>query len=153
MKLVDIYWVAGILEGEGAFCAHGFGGRIMLSMTDRDVVERVAAITGTPSAVKPVQPRGSPSYLPQFRISIGGRRAIEWMMTLYPILSQRKQTKVREILARWKQHQRKSNPVMRYYAHLLGTMSDVDLARRAGCAVEAVAHYRRQHLKPKEGMQ
>mgnify|MGYP001609130432 CR=1 FL=1 len=44
MKMGDIYWLAGILEGEGCFGIHNGGIFIKLLMTDQDTVTKVAIL-------------------------------------------------------------------------------------------------------------
>lgn len=50
MSPTETAWVAGLLEGEGSFFArdhHGKPqGRVSIQMTDRDVLERLAAVVG-----------------------------------------------------------------------------------------------------------
>src|SRR5882762_4958899 len=49
-RIIQLAWLAGLLEGEGCFSLANKGGHsinIQLSMTDRDTVERAAAVMRT----------------------------------------------------------------------------------------------------------
>lgn len=109
MKLTDIAWLAGLLEGEGYFG----GGRpianktkkrgggsfvIALNMTDEDVVARAASLMKGTYFKRRLQPRCKQAYM----IQIGGSRAAEWMMTIYPLMGERRKTRIREALSYWR---------------------------------------------------
>jgi hypothetical protein len=104
MILQDIYWLAGLLEGEGSFVAHRRSTKrgivISLKMTDRDVVERAQRILGA-CAVYEVAIR-PPSKKPSFAINISGRHAAGWMMILYQFMGERRRAKIVECLQFWK---------------------------------------------------
>ena len=105
----DAAWFAGLLEGEGCFSMSSTGGgkyssgvSIRLVMTDQDTVERAARLFGAVA-----HKQMSPSHMksgrkPIWRVGVHGRRAAEWMMTVYCLLGARRQAKVRELLAWWK---------------------------------------------------
>jgi hypothetical protein len=71
-------------------------------MTDRDVVAHAAKVFGYEWAPK--------SYLyedhkkPLWHLSVGGKHAIAWMMTLYSFMGLRRQEKIREIILAWTAH-------------------------------------------------
>ena len=82
-------------------------------MTDREPVQKVATFFGNSvGLVKPKQPQHQPQYITR----VFGRKAAQWMMTLYPLLCPRRQKKIREILTLWRtfplsghgRHQRKA---------------------------------------------
>lgn len=109
-QLKDIYWLAGLLEGDGCFTNSGGAisiPTIIVKMTDRDTVEKAQRI------LRPVKFRADgntifefsdprPDRQPQFIAKIGGKRAAGWMMTLYPLMGQRRQSRIRELLTTWK---------------------------------------------------
>lgn len=97
-KTRDIYWLAGLLEGEGCFSSTKGYPSIMVKMVDRDVVERAHKI------LRPVEFRIDGNevkgYGPyddvrqrQYVAKIVGRRAVGWMMTLYPLMGRRRQAR------------------------------------------------------------
>ncbi len=101
-RLVDIYWLAGLLDGEGCFLSgHADQPRIALCMTDEDAVQRAAELLRPRSMSLKNEHR--PNRKVQYRIDLAGRKAAGWMMTLYPILSLRRQAKIRDVLVRWRQ--------------------------------------------------
>ena len=95
----DLYWLAGLLEGEGSFMFVNKQGclRISLGMTDRDVIERAAKITGSKSIYE-----SAGTNKPIFTIDISGKRAAGWMMTMLPLMGIRRATKIVECLSEWK---------------------------------------------------
>jgi hypothetical protein len=56
MSETEIAWLAGLLEGEGSFIATAKSLAIQASMTDRDVIERLVAVTGV-GIVHPTKPQ------------------------------------------------------------------------------------------------
>jgi hypothetical protein len=102
MQLSDICWLAGLLEGEGCFLstANKTPG-IQLLMTDRDVVERAAALLG--GRVGPPEIRGG-NRKPRYSTRIYGNLAASWMMTLYAQLGTRRRAAVRKALTKWRSY-------------------------------------------------
>lgn len=104
LKMNDLHWLAGLLEGEGSFYDnHRNYSRsvptISLAMTDEDVVKRAGKILDR----KPMGPYKYTDNQKEFwRLTCTGRKAAAWMMTLYPTMSQRRQEKIKEILEHWR---------------------------------------------------
>jgi hypothetical protein len=46
MALSELLWFTGILEGEGTFALNRVHGAIRVAMTDRDIIERLQAVSG-----------------------------------------------------------------------------------------------------------
>ena len=102
ISIKELHWLAGILEGEG--CFHSNHGRrhqakITLSMTDEDVVRRVAKIFNNTVTMKPPSNQGNRMV---FAVAKTSAPAAAWMMTLYPLLGNRRRAKIREILTAWR---------------------------------------------------
>ena len=101
MTSTEVAWLAGLLEGEGYFAVQGssIGSPIIqLLMTDRDVVDRVAAVFQTNvNTVKRYEGRKQ-----AYRVNAYGSRAAGLIMTIYPFLGARRRAKVKEVLAGWK---------------------------------------------------
>lgn len=102
----DLYWLAGLLEGEGYFgmIPNNVGGktyrypRIGVTMTDEDVVSRVAELWQIRLQV--IDPRkDGRSKLLQYRAHISGSRAVLWMEKLKPLMGNRRQRQIEETLA------------------------------------------------------
>lgn len=101
---MEIAWLAGLLEGEGYFAWNKSWGsaRVMLRMGDRDVVERAHKLcraTGVLSKIQRANPR---SAIPMYEMRLYGKRAAGVMMTVYAVMGERRQAKIREILDKWK---------------------------------------------------
>lgn len=101
----DIAWIAGLLEGEGSFAmtSKTAGYKISLGMTDPDVIGKAAEILGTNKISIEERPKYNNKF---YKIGIYGNLAIQWMMTIYPLMGMRRQSKIAEILNIWKNHER-----------------------------------------------
>lgn len=98
----EIAWAAGLIEGEGWFgMNHKNNFRISVTMTDRDVLERLAhLLSGRLNA------KAHPEWLrakrkPQWTVQVCGQAAIGWMFMMYTFLGQRRRAKIREVLRFW----------------------------------------------------
>lgn len=96
---VEVAWVAGILEGEGCWTtksAHGTTWWIAVRMTDQDVVQRLAELTGigTLCPEPPQRPGAKPSW--SWRVAAKPHR--EWLtLKVWPWLGQRRRARVKEL--------------------------------------------------------
>lgn len=102
-RLIDIYWMAGLLEGEGCF---GIKSRNKLPIityvtTDFDSALRVCDFfrSSMPLVRKY---KTSPTSKQVYSVSIHGRRAVGWMLTIYPIMGTRRKVKIRELIRDWR---------------------------------------------------
>lgn len=102
LTIKDIAWVAGLIEGEGYIGNHYDNEypRIAIAMTDLDVLIRAAEILGATTVRTKKLCKGG--VKPQFHVRIGGRLAIEWCMTIYPLMGERRQERIRELIDRWR---------------------------------------------------
>lgn len=74
-------------------------------MTDHDVVKRAASILRIGLKSPGVYSYPDPTRMGQkqaWSANLGGYRAAGWMMTVYPLMGERRQQKIREVLAAWK---------------------------------------------------
>jgi hypothetical protein len=98
MSDLDIAWLAGILEGEGCFSTPSSkrGMVITVSMTDKDIIERLTEITGigTISSSTPTPPR-KPYW--NWRVSTTAD-SIRIALSVAPFLGERRRNKILEIL-------------------------------------------------------
>lgn len=92
----DLYWLAGLMEGEGCFSLdRGTYPRVYLRMTDEDVVERAHQITGIGS-VHFAKQQGlgwKPTYCWQVNTD-----AVDLMTLLKPLMGSRRQKRITEVL-------------------------------------------------------
>lgn len=99
----EIYWGAGLLDGEGCFTLNGGKGTyritpmIGLSMTDLDTVERFQQIF-TPSNT--IYCRAT-SHKLIYQLRVVGKRAVGLMYMFFPLLSKRRRTRIKEVLSVW----------------------------------------------------
>lgn len=110
IDIKDIFWVAGLLEGEGCFYARRrktavgnecLSPSIQLMMTDLDIVIRVAKILGAYRVAYRQNGKfadNKPHYKQQYRMHLGGAQALGWMMTLLPLMGSRRQEKIIELI-------------------------------------------------------
>ena len=104
IDIKDIYWLAGLLEGEGCFAVNNsayYCPQITLKMTDRDVVEKAHRLLRATSKVNEER-RYAERNKPIYWFRVMGSLAASWMMTLYPLMGERRQEKIREVLEVWK---------------------------------------------------
>ena len=105
----EICWLAGLLEGEGSFSIYpngpngGISPRLRLSMGDKDVVERVAHLFKT-KVYKYDDYRGNTPRKSMYVTVAGSNLAIQWMMTIYSLMGERRRNKIKEILDIWKSY-------------------------------------------------
>lgn len=101
MKDSDLYWLAGLLEGEGCFSICGGNGNtptVAVGMTDIDIMERVGRLLGK-TPYRPAQMFSSGKRVrDSHRIHIYGKPAVAWMRRLYPLMGHRRQARIREVL-------------------------------------------------------
>lgn len=96
MERDDLIWLAGLLEGEGAFDAQrGKYARIRLAMTDRDVVQRAATLMGTSNRLSLHPAPAKPTW----HAEVQGARAVDLMRLLLPFMGARRSAKIAEVLA------------------------------------------------------
>lgn len=100
INMKDIYWLAGLLEGEGCFFLNQKKyPEICVHMADKDVLDEVARIMDA----KVYGPyKNVKKWRIRYSVHIRGKKAIGWMMTLYILMKQRRQQKIKEILLLWK---------------------------------------------------
>jgi hypothetical protein len=88
-----LFWLAGLLEGEGSFLrpipSSPSCPVISCRMTDRDVVQLVAAIF-----VTSIQANSKADHKTEFATLLRGARAVELMRLLQPMLSERRQAAI-----------------------------------------------------------
>lgn len=101
--LKDIYWLAGLLEGEGTFFFRKTP-VISIEMSDKDTIERVKNIicpSKNQSIVDRTLNEDRRNTKITYTISIYGANAIGWMMTIYSLMSKRRKERIKEIIINW----------------------------------------------------
>lgn len=117
-SIQQIHYIAGLLEGEGCFLMAN-SATLQLSMVDRDIVHKIRDIMDSTSKVDAQQKTSTNKIIYSFRLY--GSKAIQWMMTLYPLMGERRKAKIKEIINLWKNvkqatstHCRHGHPLVRF---------------------------------------
>lgn len=96
----DLYWLAGLLEGEGSFLKGPPSApnnlRIALAMTDKDVVERVRDLFGV-QVLHTRQPKEA-HWKVSYQTLISGIKAMTLMLKLQPLMGERRQQQIQAAL-------------------------------------------------------
>jgi hypothetical protein len=111
IRPIDIAWLAGLLEGEGCFFQNksGTAPQISLAMIDKDTIKRASFIFGLGGWCRRMTPDSSDiigTRKNKYVFTIGGNEAIQWMMTLYSLMGERRKSKIKSILDSWKSNSR-----------------------------------------------
>jgi hypothetical protein len=104
----DLVWAAGFLEGEGCFYTarknpNGASGGVTAAQVQRWPLDKLRGIFGGSIALRRRQPPANDAWY----WGLYGRDAVGLMMTLYGLLSPKRQAQIRAFLPRWK-----ARPVM-----------------------------------------
>lgn len=98
-RTAEVYWAAGLFEGEGFISTTDKSHNIGIDMTDRDVLERFQRAVGLGVIYGPYN-KGS-SRKPMFAWRVGARQDREHVLRLlYPLLSVRRQEAADRFLER-----------------------------------------------------
>ena len=105
MNRNDLLWLAGLLEGEGSFLkgppSHPNQPIVVTQMTDEDVVQRVASLLGT-SMVRNKQDKRKSHWKPTFSARLRGKKAVELMELLRPLMGKRRGEQINRAIASYK---------------------------------------------------
>lgn len=107
-----IYWVAGIIEGEGCIFHNKYTTKkgeyrqypsIVVEMCDRDVLDRIHSITGFGTVMSATRPSRPAHWTDTFTLRITRKSNVaRLLLAIYPLMSQRKQEQIRnEVLSSW----------------------------------------------------
>ena len=107
----DLYWLAGLLEGEGYFgfsvSANDNSRQFVLAVatTDEDVAERVGKLLGKAHTGPYSYKDGNKPY---WRVNLSRRDdTLAWCRTLRPLMSVRRQQQIDVLLVADKEHPRR----------------------------------------------
>jgi hypothetical protein len=101
IALKDIFWSAGFLEGEGCFQESRTTPTITVAQVEEHPLLRLQELFG--GKVRHYSRRNPSGYITNYyRWQINGSPAAGLMMTLYPILSPKRQTRIERVIRAWK---------------------------------------------------
>lgn len=101
----DLYWLAGLLEGEGCFSVQHYPHNpkslpvIVLRMTDWDVVVKAGEMLGGNQKLPTTTKRAQNHHKDIYTWRVAGKRAVEVMRWLLPLMGIRRAARIREVLA------------------------------------------------------
>lgn len=103
MEPTTLYWLAGLLEGEGSFMAPSPSSpnspKISLNMCDEDIVIKVAELFGVkyhPHCHARAKRNG---WTPSYRVQLGSSRAVALMRELRPLMGIRRKQQIDRALS------------------------------------------------------
>jgi hypothetical protein len=96
----ELYWLAGLLEGEGSFLAGPPSAprspALQVAMVDRDVIDRVGGLLGVSVMVLPSRRAG---WRTAYSVRVRGSHAVLWMTLLRPLMGKRRQGQIDRAVA------------------------------------------------------
>lgn len=103
MKMNELYWAAGFIEGEGSFRKSSLRQSVAVSVAQvqREPLERLMNLFGGQIHGKNSQ-KYNANASPCSEWNIGGARAVGVVMTLYPLMSTKRKSQIRESLHYWR---------------------------------------------------
>lgn len=111
----DVNWFAGLLEGEGSFLPGSPSKpnkpHILATTTDEDVAQRLSVFFGTryiPVRNYQKQTDGT-TWKQPYRALVAGKRAVDLMRQLHPLMGSRRQEQINRALASYTPHKCRSN--------------------------------------------
>jgi LAGLIDADG-like domain len=88
-------WLAGVFEGEGTFSVDG----LAISMTDRDIIERLQTLTGV-GGIYATNARSRSNRKPCWRWGVYNKPHRDWVLNMmWPWLGERRRQRVSELWA------------------------------------------------------
>jgi len=143
----ELYWLAGLLEGEGSFLAGPPSApnsvRIALTMTDADVVARVAELWHVAyNEVRKERCRAM-GWKPNFYVHLRGKAAVQLMERLLPLMGHRRQSQIERALATYNPYLRsklRPEQVAEIRAKLAQGLTHHEIAAQYGIDRSTVSH-------------
>jgi transposase-like protein len=100
IKMMDLAWVAGFLEGEGSFCLlAGVAPRVTAVQVEPEPLLKLVNLFGGS-----IYPKKTAGYgkKPVNYWNLGGAHGAALMMTLYPMMSSKRKEQIHKALSVWK---------------------------------------------------
>jgi hypothetical protein len=106
LDLKDLYWLAGIIEGEGSMSYRTVGKYqypwVRVAMTDEDVIRHCYEVSGIGYMHGPYLYNKRPNRKPIWQWAVAQQtQAVGLMMTLYTLMGERRQAQIRRVLDVW----------------------------------------------------
>jgi hypothetical protein len=144
MRDTELYWLAGLLEGEGSFMRPPPSSPnqpvIGLQMTDEDVIEKVSSLVGV--GYRRVR-YNHPEWKPVYALQVRGGRAVRLMRELSPFMGERRRGQIDRALAGYdpflSQQRRLKLPSPEELRVMLKTSTTRELGKRLGCSRQTIS--------------
>jgi len=136
MKKSDLYWLAGLLEGEGSFTKGNPSSpnqpRISLQMTDEDIVARAAELLGRKPYSHTDRRQKMMGWKQTYQVSLRGTKALEIMRTIRPLMGIRRRAQIDSAIASYSPDYGLiiTQKQVRDIRRLKGKMMAVDVAKK-----------------------
>ena len=147
MSEQELYWLAGLLEGEGSFFAGPPSApnniTIALTMTDADVVAHVASLWGVAYHEVRKGLSRKMGWKPIYYVHLRGKRAADLMRRLQPLMGARRQSQMERALASYDPHKRsKLSPekIIEIKAKLAEGHKHGEIAKLCGVDRSTISH-------------
>jgi len=106
MEKHELWWVAGLLEGEGSFCLTAPKPskpqyrypQVEINMCDLDVLERFVETVGIGNKISGPHRTRSAHHRPTYGWRVAGQNAAWLMVQVLPLMGERRAAKIREVL-------------------------------------------------------
>ncbi len=96
LRLEDLHWIAGFLEGEGSFCRCGGTITVVASQVEKDPIDKLHNLLG--GSVLYIK-RDHPKQSNYYRWGTYGETAELIMKAVFPLMSTKRKNKISETLA------------------------------------------------------
>lgn len=100
IRINDIYWTAGFLEGEGCFTLIDKGPIIEAAQVNKDPLEKLQNLFR--GSLNLYKNHKNPNSKPIWTWSLRSSRSMGLMMTLYSIISAKRQDQILKVIKDWK---------------------------------------------------
>ena len=109
----DFHWLVGIMEGEGCFTrqvnkGNGYSLRIILKMTDEDIVRRAHSLFECGSIYKKIST--NPKHSDSWTLQINGPKANALMLKLQPFMGIRRSARIEELINEYNSRPHRRSP-------------------------------------------
>jgi hypothetical protein len=108
ISVENLFWLAGLLEGEGSFIFTGGSPRITMATVDLDVAQKVHSLLSCTSNITEDR---TVTLKNIYKINLQGAIAIDWMKFLSPLMSIRRREKIREVVEEYNKYKASTNYV------------------------------------------
>lgn len=104
ISMKDLYWAAGFMEGEGAFGYYKGSLELQVAQVHKPPVEKLKELFG--GQLRQQIKRDKPHWQPSWHWQPAGKRAAGIMMTVYSLMSPKRQGQIKKALLGWRARER-----------------------------------------------